>query len=140
MAVVVAGSQFSEWLQQQLDDRGWAIGDLAARSEIPYQTIYSWMKDGRVASKKHTRPLAKTLGVDPDVVRFHTGERDEPGAQVLEEAQDPPWVAELITSLREMNLSAEEVELIEGARLGLFRFRERQGGYHASTTRRPRAD
>lgn len=58
---------FAEWLQQQLDDRGWGIPELHRRSDLPYSTVYAYVKGtrgGKRAPKaEHLEGIACALAV-----------------------------------------------------------------------------
>lgn len=65
---MIRGMTFAQWLQAQLDDRGWTIPELSRRSGIPYPTVHAYVRGtrgsgSRPASRENLDAIAGALGL-----------------------------------------------------------------------------
>jgi len=87
---------FAQWLQSQLDERGWNLADLARHTGIRYPTIYSYANGSRVpdkrpASQENLDAIASALGVPAATVRDAAGLVDPNRSE--EERAQLKWAA-----------------------------------------------
>lgn len=108
---------FSEWLQEELDRRGWRQVDLARRSGLPRQTINTLLR-GRSEPRAETcLALARGLDLPAETVLM--------AADLLPEGQVPdrdPSLQELMNLMKRMS-EDERREILDYA---MWRFRRRR--------------
>lgn len=59
---------FAEWLDRELELRGWTHAQLAAHMGKPQQTISSYFVEGRIPRPPMCRAIAQALRIPEDVV------------------------------------------------------------------------
>lgn len=89
---------FAEWLQEQLNLRGWSGYDLAKEMKTAPATVYRLLNGERNVGKKLAPRIALALKVDPSVVLYQAGYSDK-------DPQDPtqrlgPIVLDIVSMLQ----------------------------------------
>lgn len=98
MATGVSMTAFADWLQTELDHRGWNQSRLAAYMGKRQQTVSAWFNDDRIPSPALCEILARTLRIPIDEVMRRAGHLP-PSA---EEDSSPEIIPELRAVLAEM--------------------------------------
>lgn len=108
---------FSEWLQEELEKRGWSQSELARRSGLTRQTINTLIKGRSEPQAETCLAIARGLNVPPETVLR--------AADLLPELPVPdrdPTLQELMDLMKRMSQEERE-EILQYA---LFRFRRRR--------------
>lgn len=85
---------FSSWLQDRLDERGWRPTDLAKQAKMSDTAISRFIQGARKPDSKSLNAIAKALKLPPDQVFRAAGqlpqkpETDERIERVIHEMQD----------------------------------------------------
>jgi len=84
-------STFSEWLQSEIDLRGWSWNKLASEAHLSSGTIYNIRDQVRGVGPDSIKAIADALKLDPEYVMRVAGllppERGEPSAPIQEVIQ-----------------------------------------------------
>lgn len=97
---------FHEWLQEQMDERGWSQSELHRQADIDTGTISNLLNQVRPAGPEICRKLAKAFGLPQPVVFFHAG-------LITEDPNDPREVNAV--TLDVMNLMENSSDAIQVA-------------------------
>lgn len=114
---------FSRWLQDALDNKGWNISDLSKKSGISQAHISNMLSGNRKPGAGALGSLAHALDQPLNILLQKAGYLP-PTAEDLKEL-DEEWKY-LIT---QAETEEEKKELIERARFELTRIRERRGDF-----------
>ncbi len=79
--------KFCEWLNSQLDRRGWSQTVLSERSGIAQSTISTWLSNQGKPNVKGYVAIAKALDTPLERVLAVAGEVESPPPEVAEEAE-----------------------------------------------------
>lgn len=90
---------FSEWLQKQMDDRGWTQAELARRSKTTTATISRLLSGSRNVGPDMCVSIAGALKLSPDIVYRAAGLLPDR----LEDADESREIANIYTSLNDVN-------------------------------------
>ncbi len=105
-------ASFPEWLQEQLDERGWRQIDLVNRSGI-YSSYITYILQGKhKPGPKFCRSIASALDLKEELVFIQAGHLSP---KIYTEYNYEDW----ITSYSQLSISDQQ-ELIEFARFKLF--------------------
>lgn len=114
--LTVDGIEFSDWLNDQMNARGWRAVDLANAANLPSATIVRILNGDRNAGPDAAVKIAKALGLSPEHVFRQAG------------LLPPETGAEFSPSLQELNdilKNASEADRREIAEYALWYLRRR---------------
>lgn len=66
-------TEFVQWLQEQLDTRGWLPADLAKEAKIAKATLSNLFQGNRGIGPEVAKKIARALGHDPEFVMQKAG-------------------------------------------------------------------
>jgi transcriptional regulator with XRE-family HTH domain len=95
--------EFTDWLQKEIEQRGWTVAELARRAEVAHGTINNVMSGMRNPGLDLCCALAHALGVPEVEVLWRAGLLRERPATV-----DQPWLAEIIEAARQLTPEKRE--------------------------------
>lgn len=95
--------EFARWLQQEIEQRGWTIAELARRSEVAHGTINNVLNGVRNPGMDLCCALACALDVPETEVLWRAGLLREKPVTV-----DQPWLAEIIKAVRQLSPDKRE--------------------------------
>ena len=100
-------SDFSEWLDQEMDARGVALRDVADGVGVAWSTVRSWRKGWTKPGYEYTEAIARVMNADVPRVRAMLGY-----GEVGEEPATPPEVVELGSIYLELDPERRESLLL----------------------------
>lgn len=116
------GNQFAEWLQGQIDLRGWTQSELARRAGVTPPTINRILSQERLPGVDLCRGIARAFGISEiGVLRMAGLATDKP----IVDEQGENLLVEFY------RLSDEDRQFVLDQIRGLRRIREEQGNYEA---------
>jgi len=95
--------EFGEWLQEQLDSRGWHQARLARRSGISAGQIARVINDTRQPGPEFCRAIAKALELPEELVFRQAGLLSPE-----QRKEDPPTLAEWVALFRQSTPEKQE--------------------------------
>jgi transcriptional regulator with XRE-family HTH domain len=101
-----AEPSFPSWMRQEMARREWRQADFARAAEVDVSMISRWLR-GRRPDPASLERIAAALGVDGDALLTLAGHRP-PSPQ-----DDDPWVATLVTKVRQVRWTPERFLLVE---------------------------
>lgn len=114
--LTVEGIDFSDWLNDQMNSRGWRAVDLANAANLPSATVVRILNGDRNAGPDAAVKIAKALSLSPERV-FRQAGLLPPETNGMEPVD--PTFQEILSIMKNMP-PAERQEVLEYA---LFRFR-----------------
>lgn len=110
-------TNFIEWLQAELDNRGWTQADLANRTKVAAGSISRIMTGARNPGPDFCKSVAKALDIPQETVFRAAGLLDPL-------PEDHPELAEWEHIFRQAETEEERQRLLELARFELDRIRK----------------
>lgn len=99
-------SDFSEWFDREMTERGVALRDIAEGVGVAWSTVRSWRKGWTKPGFEYTEAIARVMNADVTRVRALLDYGD------VEEAAPPPEVSELGLIYLELEPARQESLLL----------------------------
>lgn len=115
---------FGNWLQQELDAKGWSQADLAHALGKSSGLINAWVRDHKVPGARSCDALASVLNLDPSVPLYYAGHITE-----------LPRPVSYYEHRRELRQLQQNIRRIEQATIGGVVHIKRYGPVPADSTR-----
>jgi transcriptional regulator with XRE-family HTH domain len=82
---------FAEWLQREMDRRGWDQAETARKAGVTRATINRALSETRRPGTRTCMGIAKAFGVDEDEVLSRAGHRS--GKPTIDDMELSDWIA-----------------------------------------------
>ena len=101
-----AEPSFMVWMRQEMTRREWRQADFARAAAVDVSMVSRWLR-GRRPEPASLERVAATLGVDVDTLLALAGYRPR------SPRDDDPWVATLVTKVRQVRWTPERFLIVE---------------------------
>ena len=95
-----------DWMRQEMTRRAWRQADFARAAGVDVSMVSRWLR-GRRPEPASLERIAAALGVDVDALLTMAGHRPR------SPHDDDPWVATLVTKVRQVRWTPERFLLVE---------------------------